>query len=110
MILLVVATSFAIIDVSSGARADQTRVYEWRDASGAITYSQIPPGPGTPGVVVREFDARTLTPAQELAVKSYLHGLDAAALADAKRFRQQVEGVGFPSSCHFRSFMLSPPW
>ena len=91
--LLIVAMSFAIIGVASGARADQTHLYEWRDASGAIAYSQIPPGPGTPGVLVREFDTRTLTPAQELAAKSYLHGLDAAALAGAKRFRQQVEGA-----------------
>ena len=79
------------IGVASICLADQTLVHEWRDANGVRSYSQSPPPKGTPGVTTREFDTRTFTPAQKLAIRSYLHGLDATALADAKRFRHQVD-------------------
>jgi|GEM_PF-1226540 len=79
------------IGAGTAAHADQTRIYEWRDANGIATYSQVPPGQGTPGVASRVFDTRSFTHAQRLAVRSQLHALDQAQLADAKRFRQQVE-------------------
>lgn len=79
------------IGTGAAAHADETRLYEWRDAAGVTTYAQVPPAPGTPGVVSQEFDTRHFTHAQKLAVRSHLHALDAAELADAKRFRQQVE-------------------
>jgi hypothetical protein len=87
-----VAMSLAI-GARTAAHADQTRLYEWRDASGITTYSQVPPTKGTPGATIREFDTRNFTSAQKLAVQSYLHGLDAAELADSKRFRQQVDAA-----------------
>ena len=79
------------IGAGADARADQNQIYEWRDTNGVVTYSQDPPAPGTPGVASRAFDTRSFTQAQRLAVRSQLHALDAAQLADAKRFRQQVE-------------------
>lgn len=78
------------IGAVTSANADQTRLYEWRDASGVTTYSQVAPTQGTPGVTMREFETRNFTTAQKLAARSYLHGLDAAELADAKRFRTEV--------------------
>ena len=79
------------IGAGTAAHADQIWLYEWRDANGATTYSQVAPANGTPDVTTREFDTRSFTTAQKLAVRSYLHGLDAAELANAERFRQQVD-------------------
>ena len=81
------------VGAATAARADQNRVYEWRDASGITTFSQVPPVQGMPGVTTREFDTRNFTAAQKLAIRSYLRGLDTAELADAKRFRQQVDAA-----------------
>lgn len=78
------------IGAGISAHADQTRLYEWRDASGVTKYSQVAPTQGTPGGTTRELETQNFTTAQKLAVRSYLHGMDAAELADAKRFRQQV--------------------
>ncbi len=72
------------------ALADVTKVYEWREASGVLSFSQEPPPPQTKGVTVREIDTETFTPAQRLAVRLRLSGLDAEQQADAKRFRDQV--------------------
>ena len=41
------------IDAGTAAHVDQTRIYEWRDANGVITYSQGLPMPGTPDVAGR---------------------------------------------------------
>jgi hypothetical protein len=49
-----VAMSLAI-GARTAAHADQTWLYEWRDASGITTYSQVPPTKGTPGAAIREF-------------------------------------------------------
>ena len=68
-----------------------TKIYAWRDARGVVSYSQNPPPAGTRGATSREIDTRSFTPAQSAAVKSYLAGLDAAELADARRFRGQVD-------------------
>ena len=79
------------LGVATGARAtDIGRVYEWREANGAVSYSQLPPPAGTPGVGSREIDTGSFTAAQTAAVKARLAGIDAAELADARRFRQQL--------------------
>ncbi len=70
--------------------ASVTKLYEWRDAKGVVSYSQQAPPSSARDVVRREIDTRSFTPAQQAAAKSYLGGLDAAELTDAKRFRRQV--------------------
>ena len=70
-----------------------TKVYEWRDAQGVVSYSQQPPPPGAGDATRLEIDTRSFTPAQQAAAKAYLAGLDAAELADAKRFRHQIENA-----------------
>ena len=72
---------------------DTSRVYEWREANGAVSYSQLAPPAGTPGVRSREIDTRSFTAAQTAAVKAQLAGIDAAELADARRFRQQLSAA-----------------
>ena len=77
--------------VAPGARAaDTTKVYAWRSADGTVSYAQVPPPPGTPDVTSQEIDTRSFTPAQTAAVRAHLAGLDAAELAGARRFRQQL--------------------
>lgn len=73
--------------------AAEIKVYEWRDARGAVSYSQSPPPVGTQATSSRQIDTRDFTPAQTAAVKSYLSGLDAAELADAARFRRQTDAA-----------------
>lgn len=73
--------------------ADQTRVYEWRDADGVKSYSQDPPPPGAAGVTVKEIDTRSLSPGQRAAVKARLNRVDAAQQAEARTYRSQVERV-----------------
>jgi hypothetical protein len=68
-----------------------TRLYEWRDRQGVLSYSQLPPPPGAKDVTTREIDTRSFTPAQQAAAKAYLAGVDAAELADAKRFRLELD-------------------
>lgn len=75
--------------VAPAVAASVTKLYEWRDANGVVSYSQQQP-PGARGVVRREIDARSFTPAQQAAAKAYLGGIDAAELTDAKQFRRQV--------------------
>ena len=56
---LVVAS--ILVGVVQGALADQTKVYEWRDANGTLSYSQQQPAPGTQGgITCREIDTKTL--------------------------------------------------
>jgi len=76
--------------LASAALADVTKVFEWREASGAVSFSQEAPPPGTKGVTVREVDSGTFTPAQKLAIRAQLARLDAAQRADATRFREQL--------------------
>ena len=87
--LLALTATFASC-VGQVARADETKVFEWRDAKGVVTYSQNPPPPGTPGVTSLEIDTKTFTPAQRAAVKAHLAQIDAAGQADSARFRAQV--------------------
>jgi hypothetical protein len=71
-------------------RADETKVFEWRDASGMVSYSQQSPPPGTQGVTSREVETRSFTPAQRIAIKAQLAGLQIQTRADAKRFEDRV--------------------
>jgi hypothetical protein len=72
------------------ALADVTQVFEWREASGVLSFSQEPPPPGTKGVTVRVMATASLSPAQRLAIQLRLAGLDAAQQADAKRFEDRT--------------------
>ena len=73
------------------AFAAQTKVYEWRDARGVLSYSQQPPPSEAHGrVTTREIDTKTFTPSQRIAITAHLAGIDAIEAADAKRFRGQV--------------------
>ena len=69
--------------------ADVTQVFEWREASGVLSFSQEPPPPGTMGVTVRVIETASLSPAQRLAIQVRLAGLEAAQQADAKRIANQ---------------------
>ena len=80
----------AVVRHACAALADVTKVYEWREASGVLSFSQEPPPPKAKGVTVRQIDTETFTPAERLAVRLRLSGLDAEQQADAKRFRDQV--------------------
>lgn len=73
--------------------ATTTKLYEWRDAQGVVSYSQTPPPPGTRGATSREIETRSFTPAQAAAIRSHLAGLDATQAADALRFRRQVDAA-----------------
>ena len=72
------------------ALAGETKVFEWRDAKGVVSYSQNPPPPGTQGVTSREIETKTFTPAQRAAIKAHLAEIDAAAQADSALYREQV--------------------
>lgn len=72
------------------AMAGETKIFEWREANGVISYSQKPPPTGTPGVTSREIETKTLTPAQRAAVRAELAAVDAAQQADSARYRAQL--------------------
>lgn len=72
------------------AMADETKVYEWRDAKGVASYSQNPPPPGSREFTSTEIDTKTFTPAQRAAARAHLARIDAAEQADSARFRAQV--------------------
>lgn len=76
--------------VGPAAMAGETKVFEWRDANGVMSYSQQPPPPGTRGVTSHEVDTKTFTPAQRAAIRAQLARLDAAARADSARYRAQI--------------------
>ena len=83
-----------LVGFVQGALADETKIYEWRDASGALSYSEQPPAPGTQGgITSREIDTKTFTPAQQVAIAAHLARTDAAETADSKRFRGQVDAA-----------------
>jgi len=89
---LVVAS--ILVGVVQGALADETKVYEWRDANGTLSYSQQQPAPGTQGgITCRDIDTKTFTPAQQVAIAAHLARTDAAETADSKRFRGRVDAA-----------------
>lgn len=87
---LIISLCFA---VAFPALADVTRVFEWHEPSGVVSFSQDPPPPGTPGVVVQRIDTKSFTPAQKLAIRAYLDGLNAEQQADAARFQTQASAA-----------------
>ena len=54
------------------ALADETTVFEWREANGVTSYSQRPPPPGTRGVTSKSIDTQSFTPSQRAAVLAEL--------------------------------------
>ncbi|MBU6436217.1 MAG: DUF4124 domain-containing protein [Betaproteobacteria bacterium] len=80
----------ALALLAGAAHAEGTRLYEWRDANGRMTYSQTPPTGAAGHITVTEVDTRQFTPAQKLAIRLQLGSEDAAIQADAQRLRQQV--------------------
>jgi hypothetical protein len=81
------------LSIAQAALAEETRIYEWREANGVVTYAQHPPPAGTKGVSSRVIEIRSLTPARQAAVKASLAGDDAAGLAAAKIFRDKVDAA-----------------
>lgn len=72
------------------AMADQTRVFEWHDAAGHLSYSNVAPSPGAEGVTSREVETRSFTPAQKVAIGAQLARMDATGLAESKRFQDRL--------------------
>ena len=87
--LLALTATFASC-VGQTAMADETKIFEWRDAKGVTSYSQNPPPQGIRGVTSFEVDTKTFTPAQRAAVKAHLAHINAVEQADSARFRGQV--------------------
>lgn len=87
---MAVALLLGLAAAPAAHATDTTKVYAWRSADGTQSYAQTPPPAGMPGVTSQQIDTRSFTPAQLAAVKAHLAGLDAAELADAQRFRQQL--------------------
>ncbi len=85
----VVAMALAF-GVTQGALAAQTSVYEWRDASGVISFSQSAPPAGVKDFTIRKIDTQDFTPAQWLEIKAQLASDDAAPQADASQIRQRI--------------------
>jgi hypothetical protein len=79
--------------VAQTAMAVETKVFEWRDADGVVSYSNLSPPPGTKGVVSREIDSTTLSPSQRVAVKAQLARIDAAEQAAADRYSKQIDAA-----------------
>ncbi len=100
--LLAVAMTLASC-LGQTAMADETKVFEWRDSQGVVSYSQSPPPPGTRGVTSLEIDTKTFTPAQRAAVKANLAHIDAVERADSARFRAQVTAADQAVSRALRS-------
>ncbi len=84
----VVAIGLAL-GVAHDALSAQTSVYEWRDASGVISYSQFAPPAGVKNLTVRQIDTKDFTPAQRLAIEAQLLR-DDKALADTSRIRERI--------------------
>ena len=79
--------------IAHAALAEETTIYEWREPNGVVSYAQHPPPAGTQGVTSRAIEIRSLTPARRAAVRASLAGDDAAQLAAARRYRQQVDAA-----------------
>jgi hypothetical protein len=71
--------------------ADQTKVFEWRDAGGHVSYSDVAPSPEAKGVTSREIETRSFTPARRIAIAAQLARMDAAGQAASKRFRDRID-------------------
>ncbi|HEY8707271.1 MAG TPA: DUF4124 domain-containing protein [Burkholderiaceae bacterium] len=87
------AAAMICLCLAQAALAEETRIYQWRDANGVVSYAQHPPPAGTRGVTSRVVDVRSLTPAQQAAVRANLAGDDAAGLAAARSFRDKVDAA-----------------
>ena len=88
-----VAAAAICLCIAQTALADETRIYEWREANGVVSYAQHPPPAGINGVTSRVIEVGSLTPARQAAIQASLAGEDATALAAGKRFREQVEAA-----------------
>jgi hypothetical protein len=73
--------------------ADQTKVFEWRDAAGHLSFSNFAPPPEAKDVTSREIETRSFTPAQKVAIEAQLDRMDAAGRADSKLFRDRVDAA-----------------
>lgn len=88
-----VAAAAICVCIAHAAVAEETRIYEWREANGVVSYAQRPPLAGTSGVPSRVIKVHSLTPARQAAVRASRAADNAAGRAAAKRFREQVEAV-----------------
>ncbi len=79
--------------LGQAAMAEQTRVFEWRDAAGHLSYSTVAPSPGAGGVTSHEVETRSFTPAQQIAIGAQLARMDAAGLAESKRFQDRLHAA-----------------
>jgi len=73
--------------------ADRTKIFEWRDAAGHTSYSNLAPPPDAKGVTSREIETRSFTPAQRIAIEAHLAHLEAAAQADSKHLQDRVDAA-----------------
>ena len=74
------------------AKADTTKVYEWREPNGVVSFSKdLPPAGSNGAVKTREIDTRSFTASQIAAIKSRLARVDALEMADSKRFQVKLE-------------------
>ncbi len=89
-LLQVIALAASSLCAGQAALAEGTKIFEWRDANGVKSYSQLPPPQGMRGVTSFEIDTKILSPTQRAAVKAHLARIDAAEQADSLRFRRQV--------------------
>jgi hypothetical protein len=78
---------------TNAAHADDGTIYEWRDAHGVKSFSQLPPPAGTPDVTSQQIQTQTLTPAERAAVKARLLGADANARAKAEAYQRQLDAA-----------------
>jgi hypothetical protein len=76
-------TTILLLLLAQTATAAETRIFEWHESNGVVSYSDTPPPPGTKGVTSREIDSRTLTPAQRMAAITQLEHIDATEQAAA---------------------------
>jgi hypothetical protein len=52
--------AFICLLAGQAVMADQVKVFEWRDASGHVSYSNLAPPPGAKDVTAREIEAYRL--------------------------------------------------
>ncbi len=84
---------FLCLCAGSAVMAEQTRVFEWRDAAGHLSYSNVAPAPGTKGVTSREIETRSFTPAQRVAIEAQLARLEASAQAASRELRARIDAA-----------------
>ena len=83
-------TTILLLLLAQTATAAETRIFEWHEANGVVSYSNTQPPPGTKGVTSREIDTRTLTPAQRMAARTQLEHIDATEQAAANLSLKQI--------------------